>query len=48
MEIAEKIAKGDKTYYANSKLMKSEFLKNAKMKIYKMAIRPIVTYSSET
>jgi hypothetical protein len=47
IEITERIAKCNKAYYANAKLMKSKFLKkNAKMKIYKM-IRPVV-YSSET
>jgi hypothetical protein len=34
IEIAERIAKGNKAYYANAKLIKSKFLKkNAKMKI---------------
>ena len=48
-EIAERIAKGNKTYYANVKLIKSKFLKkNTKMKIYKTMIKPVVTYSSET
>jgi len=47
--IAERIAKDNKTYYANAKLIKSKFLKkNIKMEIYKMMIRPVVTYSSET
>jgi hypothetical protein len=49
IEIAEKIAKGNKAYYANSKLIKSKLLKkNTKMKIYKTMIRPVVTHSSET
>ena len=48
IEIAEKITKGNKADYANSKLIKPKLLKNAKMKKYKMAIRPVVTYSSET
>ena len=49
IEIAERIAKGNKAYYANEKLIKSKFLKkNTKMKIYKTIIRPVVTYSSET
>jgi len=45
IEIAERITKGKKAYYANAKLIKSKFLmKNAKMKIYKT----IIIYSSET
>ena len=48
-EIAERIAKGNRAYYANAKLIKSKFLKkNTKMKIYKTTIRPVVMYSSET
>jgi len=35
-EIAERIAKDNKAYYANAKIIKSKFLKkNTKMKIYK-------------
>jgi hypothetical protein len=49
IEIAERIAKGNKAYYANARIIKSKFLKrNTKMKIYKTIIRPVVTYSSET
>jgi hypothetical protein len=49
IEFAERIAKGNKTYYANAKLIRSKFLKrNTKMKIYKTIIRPVVTDSSET
>jgi hypothetical protein len=49
IEIAERIAKGNKAYYANAKLVKSKFLKkNTKMKKYKTLTRPVVTYSSET
>jgi hypothetical protein len=45
IEIAGKVAKGNKAYYANSKLIKSKLLKkNTKMKIYKEMIRRIVTY----
>jgi len=50
IEIAERTAKGNKAYYANSKLIKSKLLKkNTKIKIYtyKTMIRPVVTYSSE-
>ena len=49
IEIAERITKGNKAYCSNAKLMKSKFLmKNTKKKIYKMMIRPVVMYSSET
>jgi len=45
IEIAEKVAKGNKAYYANSKLIKSKLLKkNTKMKIYKTMMRPVVTF----
>jgi hypothetical protein len=46
IEIAERIAKGNKAYCANAKLIKPKFLKrHTKMKIYKTIIRPVVTYS---
>ena len=49
IEIAERIAKGSKAYYANAKPIKSKFLtKNTKLKIYKTMISPVITYSSET
>jgi hypothetical protein len=49
IEIAARIVKSNKAYYANAKPIKSKFLKrNAKMKIYETIIRPVVTYSSET
>ena len=49
IEIAERIAKGNKAYYANAKLIKSKFLrKNTKMKTYKTKVRPVVTYSSDS
>jgi hypothetical protein len=49
IEMAGRITKGNKAYYAKGKLIKSKFLKkNTKMKIYKTTIRQIVTYSSET
>jgi len=39
IEIAERIVKGNKAYYANAKLIKSKFLKrDTKMKIYKTII----------
>jgi len=35
IEITERIAKGNKAYYANAKIIESKFLtKNTKMKIY--------------
>ena len=44
MEIAERIAKGNKAYYDNAKLIKPKFLKeNTKMKMSKTMIRPVVT-----
>ena len=49
IEIAKRIAKGNRAYYANAKLIKSIFLKkNTKMKINKMMIRPVIMYSSQT
>jgi hypothetical protein len=49
IEIAERIAKGNKAYYANSQIIKSKLLKkNTKMELYKKMIRPVVTYPSET
>jgi len=48
IEIAERIAKGNKAYYATAKLIKSKFLKkNTKMKIHKTMIRPVLMNSSE-
>jgi hypothetical protein len=45
IEIAERKAKGNEAYHANSKLIKSKLLKkNTKMKTYKAMIRPVVTY----
>ena len=47
-EIDERIAKGNKSYYANAKLIKSKILtRNTEIKIYKTMIRPVVTNSSE-
>jgi hypothetical protein len=42
IEIAERIVKGNKAYYANAKLIKSKFLKRNNT-----IIRPAVTYSSD-
>ena len=49
IEIVERIAKGNKAYYANVKLIKLKFLKkNTKMKVHKTMIRPVITYWRET
>jgi hypothetical protein len=48
-EIAERIRKGNRAYYANAKLLKLKLLKRStKMRIYLTLIRPVVTYASET
>jgi hypothetical protein len=48
-EIAERIRKGNRAYYANAELLKSKLLKRStKMRIYLTLIRPVVTYASET
>jgi hypothetical protein len=45
IEFAERIAKSNKAYCANAKLIRSKVLKrNTKMRIYKTIIRPVVTY----
>jgi len=43
-EIAERIAKGNKAYFTNSIIKSKLIKKNAKMKIYKTMIRPVITY----
>jgi hypothetical protein len=49
IQIAERVVKGNKVYCANTRLIKSKFLKRStKMKIYKAIIRLVLTYSSET
>jgi hypothetical protein len=47
-EIAERIQKGNRAYYANAKLLKSKLLKSTKMRYILTLIRPVVTYASET
>jgi hypothetical protein len=49
IETVERIAKGNKAFCANSKLIKSKLLKRkTKMKIHKTMIRPVFKHSSET
>jgi hypothetical protein len=49
LEIAERIRKENRAYYANAKLLKSKLLKRStKIGIYLTLIRPVVTYDSET
>ena len=48
-EIERRIISGNKAYYANLNLLKSQILsRKSKTKIYKTIIRPVVTYGSET
>lgn len=48
-EIKERIVNGNKAYYANQKLFKSQLVsKQAKIRLYQTIIRPVVTYACET
>ena len=48
-EIIERIAIGDKVYFANKKMFQSGVIsKRANLKLYNSVIRPIVAYSCET
>jgi hypothetical protein len=48
-EIRERIVKGNKAFYANRALFKSNLVsKKTKLKLYWSVIRPIVVYSCET
>jgi hypothetical protein len=48
-EIKERIALGNKVYFENKKMFQSRLIsKRAKLKIYCLVIRPIVTYSCDT
>jgi hypothetical protein len=44
-----RLASGNKVYFANKKILQSRLIsKRANLKLYYLAIRPIVTYSCET
>jgi len=48
-EIKERIAIGNKVYFANKKMFQSRLIsKRAKLKLEYSVIRPVVTYSCET
>ena len=47
-EIKERIALGNKAYYANKMFQSKIITKRAKLKLYHSIIRPIVTYTCET
>jgi len=48
-EIKERIALGNKAFFANKKIFQSKLLsKNAKLELYFSVIRPVVTYARET
>jgi len=48
-EIRERIAKGNKAFYANKVLFKSNLVsRKSKLKLYWSVIRPVVVYGCET
>jgi len=48
-EIKERISKGNKPFYANKVLFKSNLVpRKSKLKVYWSVIRPIVVYGCET
>jgi hypothetical protein len=48
-EIKRRISLGNKAFYANQDLFKSKLLtKDSKLKMYKMLVRPVVTYACES
>ena len=48
-EIRERIAKGNKAFYANKTLFKSNLVsRKSKLKLYWSVIRPIAVYGCET
>jgi len=49
VEIKERIALGNKAFFANKKIFQSKLIsKNAKLKLYFSVIRPVVIYACET
>jgi len=48
-EIKERIALGNKAFFANKKVFQSKLIsKTAKLKLYCSVIRPVVTHACET
>jgi len=48
-EIRERIAKGNKAFYANKTLFQSKLVsRRSKLKLYQTVIRPVVVYGCET
>jgi len=48
-EIRERIAKGNKAFYANKALFQSKLVsRRSKLKLYQTVIRPVVVYGCET
>lgn len=48
-EIKERLAAGNRAYFANRALLKNKLLsKRAKLRLYQAVIRPVVTYAAET
>ena len=49
LEIQERIASGNRCFYALSKIMKARYIsKKLKIRVYKTIIKPIVVYGSES
>ena len=47
--IQEQIQKGNRAYHANKQVLRSKLIsRNTKLRVYKVIIRPVATYGSET